>query len=547
MGTDPLTKLASPPTEVHATTNQYNAVVDAFHGDVVARDVAGAVVDGAGDLGKPASGRFDKLHLKSGMTVDGKTIDFSSLQLAITGVNSGKAKSSGYPDFLQAGGSGNDYFSILAQTTHLEMTIDGQAYSLEADLQSSTLSLAPSTNNACAVNDGKLISDPVWTKTIGEFGYWITVDSVGSEITALDGTVQCFYVANGASSELFIAEIDLTNNRIVPLLRGICGNDRIAFSDNDVIVLLKAHYIFLDKNLATIDTTTNYPKWQTVAPTSPTTGDYWNKTSDGKWYRWSGAFWEMLGRIYLGYAVCDSVDCYWVEHVDFNLAWDGAYTLSENMVVSTSALMFLGGEIKINVAGTNIVARDATVSTADDLEPGEVWSDASENKYYYFYVDSFGVFWASTKCPRNKDQKKGYYHPREYWRCIGVVWVTSGPTLIQSSYSPNAGKGAFQYDYIGASSLSLTTTAQLFSVNVPPIVKSINALIKTTDNNNYHVEIDVYEGRVGTLLNHIITMRSANNLFFVPFSIINNGILKMRCTDAAIVITFDPIQYDLIL
>lgn len=435
MGTDSLPKIAAAPALVNATSTQYNSVVDALQGHQVMRDSNGALEDNTSDIGRPSSGRPRKIYVGTGINVSGSDIDLSAITLRTTGVSSGKSKDSGFPDFLTplgpTGGSENT-FIIEAADTNLEMTIDGQAYTLEADLESDDLALAPSSNNT-AIIDHPVFSDQEFTKTIGEYGFWMTVgetggSGVGSEITSLDGTTQTFKLDNGETTEYFIATIDTTNDRIIPIKRGIGGTDRIVFSDGDTITLMKTHYIFLDNDLVTIDTTTNYPIWSSVAPTSPSTGDYWYDVANDTWKRYSGSSWEQLGRIYLGYAICDSSDCVACVHVDYNLAWSDDLKIHNISYLSADEIS-INGELYVNVAGTKIKMpnNSLTIGFSTNLESGV---SETASMWYYLYISNTGVFCFSDKAPRRINEKLGWYHPSEYWRAISVFYNRSDSDLL---------------------------------------------------------------------------------------------------------------------
>jgi hypothetical protein len=121
-----------------------------------------------------------------------RVVDLNDLEEERFGVLAGKSKTSGFPDFLSPGGGSNKYFTILGAAIKLEMIIDGVGLDLESDLQSGVLGVAPAANNTCAISDVFVGIAPVWAKTSGEHGYWMPITSIGSEIIALDGTIQCF-------------------------------------------------------------------------------------------------------------------------------------------------------------------------------------------------------------------------------------------------------------------------------------------------------------------------------------------------------------------
>jgi len=426
------------------------------------------------DLGDPSSGTvghvIEDIYQRDGKKIKvidstGKIIKVVDIGATVEeqfGILAGKSKTSGFPDFLSPGGGTNNYFTILGAATKLEMIIDGTAYDLEADVQSNVLGLAPAANNTCLVNDPYIGGDPVWSKTIGEHGYYIKIGTVGAEITALDGTIQCFKINNGVDDEVFIAEIDLTNNRLVPVLRGIGGSARIGFDTNDTITLLKGHYIFLDDNLTTVDTTINYPKWQYTAPSIPSTGDYWFKTSERVWYRYSGASWEKLGRIYLGYGICDSVGCLWVEHEDYNLIWNNLLNINEIRKLDASNIR-LEGMLRVSVAGQKIQILEKDFHYDNDLAPGE---SAANNSWYYLYVTNEGQIYTSLTCPRPNRNKQGYYHPSEYWRCISCFYYTT----VIVAFTQNIQNNVISYND-SLWQYQLLTQSSLRYIRVPPIVR----------------------------------------------------------------------------
>jgi len=487
MGTSSLPKLTAAPTKVAATTTQHNLTIDALQGHQVMRDSAGAVEDGVSDIGRPSSGRPRNVYLSGDIVQGGKTLNTAPFLLSATGIQSGLAKASGFPQFLEPGdetGSGGSHIvRILADAVPLEMTIDGTAYSLEADLESDALALAPGSNNTCAVNNANISGDPVWSKTIGEFGYWIDVDAIGSEISTVTGTVQCFKITNGSETEVFIANVEVDNtgtetNRIIPLLRGIGGTNRIVFSDNDTITLLKAHYIFLDNDLETIDTTVNFPTWSATAPTAPETGDYWYDAANETWKRYSGTSWEVLHRIYLGYAIADASGVEWVEHVDFDLSWDAMVLLNQVSLASTTSII-IEGDLKISVAGKQIILKNQHLeqNVSDILESG---TTITENAWFYLYVSNFGQLYFSDKCPRKYDERLGLYHPQEYYRCIGFFMTdeTTGGDFVlfpiinlpmQNKVIVNT-SGEYILSVID-SGINTETNFDVYYLKIPPIVK----------------------------------------------------------------------------
>lgn len=514
-GTDSLPNIAGAPTLVPATSAQYNAVVDALQGDQVMRDTAGAVTDNTYDIGQPASGRPRDIHLGRNLYVAGQQIDFSAISLSRTGITSGAAKTSGFPLFLQPGGTGNDYCTVSATATDLVGTIDGTAFTMEADLNSDALGLAASTQNVCYVTCtafGNQFADEEITKTIGEYGQYIPVTITGYNILATDGTIQTFKIFNGTDTEVFIAMVNTqtadSQAFLMPILRGIGGTTRVAFSTGDTITALQQHFIFLDNDLETIDSTTKYPSYGPTAPSSPTTGDYWWDSANKTWKRRGASSWETLGRIYLGMAICDSADCLWTEPADFNLAWNETisnYSLScggSSYIYSTNCNVF-----KINVAGETVetnIFLNGIVDFVHNLESGYA---TVTNKWYYLYISKNGDVYISPVAPRKKDQRLGWYHPLQYWRCFGTVYL--GSTSLAYQFA-NTGSGYNSIELLSSTGELNAATIEQY-LYAPPIAEKMT--ISFWDDTYSTPEIlYVRDGQYGSLFanNHQISVLDAN-------------------------------------
>jgi hypothetical protein len=535
MGTNSLPKLAAAPTKVAATTTQYNSAVDALQGHIVMRDSYGAVEDGVSDIGQPSSGRPRKIHVSEGITVGGQTLNTTQFLLSRTGIQSGLAKDSGFPQFLepgdQTGTGGGSYVRVLASSTDpLEMTIDGTAYTLEAELTSDDLALA--SNSTCLVADSDIAGDPVWSKTLGEHGGVILIDTIGADIIALNNTIQCFKITNGSETEVFIAYIKTTASMLVPILRGIGGTDRIVFSDNDTITLLKAHYIFLDNDLSTIDTTTTHPAYGKNSPNSPITGDYWWDTENKTWQRYSGATWETLGRIYLGYAICDFSSCLWVEHVDFDLPWDdfiGDYEFLSNAGPGEGIQSYTADILKLSVAGNYIETNEISISGLNftKIEPGYT---EQASTWYYLYISNLGDLILSPIVPRKKDHRRGWYHPKEYWRCVAFFYNDGASDFIFSYSNPGSGKIDFSAVGIVISD-STTGGLKTLHLNLAPIVESIHLTLYQTTSASAQL-IYLYAGKYGNnlMIDHHSSINAQNIPAEITLNQIGNATIRYNIT-----------------
>jgi hypothetical protein len=285
----------------------------------------------------------------------------------------------------------------------------------------------------------------------------------------------------------FLAKVDTTNNVLIPIFRGVAQTKRFAYSNGQIITLAKAHYIFLDDNLTTIDTTINYPKWKPFAPAGPTVGDYWFKTSNKTWYRWSGAAWENLGRIYLGYAICDDVGCLWVEHVDYDLKWNSLIKADRISAISNTQIK-INGPLEVSVAEKLIkIKRNITIDITTDLESGVV---EAASTWYYAYIKPTGEFVISDIAPRLDDWRLGFYHPKEYWRLICFFWNDASSNIDPFNYDINSGQYMYNDYLINLTTITTTTYAKHY-FNIPSLIQTIQVVA--------HADLDYSAGPV-TLL-----------------------------------------------
>jgi hypothetical protein len=455
MGIDNLEKLAAAPTKVPATTTQYNAVVDSLQGHQVMRESDGTVIDGTYDIGRPSSGRPRKLYLgDGGISIDGQDIDLSKLALKRTAIYSGKEKTSGYPDFLEAGLTTRKA-TLEAADTDFVFTINGEGFTLEVDLLTDNLLLAPAANNTATVDT---LPTPVhlgggyYRETIGEYGYWFPISAFGAEVSALDETIQGFK----SDTEIFLGKIDEGNSRIIPLFRGMGGTNRTPIATAATLTLLKTSYLFLNKDLDTITASTTFPIYSATEPASGATDDYYYNTQTQGWNKWTGAEWEAVDDIYIGMAFVDTANCIAVECEDFEKLWDATLDFGNMETLSDTEIAF-NGQIVCSVAGELIETKSESIAIdITDAANREGGAALQAEKWYYCYIDKFGVMKISVVVPRNKGVKKGCYHPREYWRCIGVVYVDAG-NLITSSYSPK-NKKQFMSEFTDLFPLTDVTT-----------------------------------------------------------------------------------------
>ena len=413
---------------------QLDQVISALEGDILPRNTSGVVASAAGNVGAPAT-PFGTGYFQ-GLQINGQPI--APPQLSGTAINSGAALADGYPAFLSALG---DTVQVLGSSTPLSGVIDGAGFLLSVDLTSPTLTLAPSSNNACVINDALFTGNQA-SKTVGEFGYWITITTIGSAITALNGKVAAFQYVG----EIFLATVDTSNNRLIPIYRGIAGTVQGTLTNGGVITLLHAAWIFLGNDMLTINPVYDYPTWSVTAPAGPTLNDHWWDTANLTWKTWNGAAWIISNEVFLGMAICNTSGCTGVEPEDFNIVWDGTIGFKEIYAATTN--IAIKGPIVYSAAGYQV-----NISTDQNL----IYSSATPS-WVYIYGDKWGNLEAVTTPPRNNKKRKGYYLPGSYKRLIGIAYnyvsylassrLTSDGWFEESMSTPNilkntSGLGSF--------------------------------------------------------------------------------------------------------
>lgn len=314
--------------------------------------------------------------------------------------------------------------------TNLVYYVNGTAVTISTDLAISSLTAAPSTNNTATVND-TAVADGEETKWLGEYGTEITIDSVGSEITALVGQVAAFKINNGSADEYFLARVK-DSTTLSEAKRGYffdsssAAVDRVAIADNDTITLLKINWIF-GKNDGTITKTTNEPKWQSDTPSSPSTDDYWFDITNSTWKRYDGASFVSADATFLGLVVCDSSNAVGARSVQY--AGDAVRYSGIDLVKSSAT------EIRATHNDGEVGVYDSTVNFRYDAPTWDITADLEDgteanSTMYYLYLTETGDTKISTRIPRDHQAEYGgYYHPHHLWRCVGQVYNDSSGDL----------------------------------------------------------------------------------------------------------------------
>ena len=432
MGTGNLPNVTNPVIEL----DHINDIRNAMRIDFVGRNSAGAATAGQnlGTAGIPWGYAY-----MNQLVVGGRVIDFDNIGATNSNnaVISGQTRTgSGQPDFLRAAGSGGGAsFDILGDTTSLIYTANGTSATISTDVTVSALTVAPSSNNTCLVND-TAYTDQNSTKYEGEGSGSITIDTAGSEITNRIGQ----YVALKGANEIMLAYVE-SATKLRNCFRGFFFDDsgapivRETLANNDVLTLMSLGWVFAEDNGTTIDISYRSPYVQHTEPTSPATDDYWFSTSAGVWKRYDGANFITIDRTLIGLCVVNTADCIATRSLDFSKAFNDFIAIEVELESTTKVRASLGRS-SISVYSNTLEFFNDPVQwdMTADLETG--LSEAADT-LYYLYVTEQGETIISDERPYNRmADLKGFYHPYHTWRYVGVAY-NDGSSNLTSANSKN--------------------------------------------------------------------------------------------------------------
>lgn len=413
-----------------------NDLRSAFRGVVLGRNSSGSPASGQ-DLGS-SSVPWGTLYLQN-LNLNGQIIDFDNIGAGSTAnsiISGATRTASGQPDFLRAAGSGGGAsFDILATTTNLVYTASSVSATISADVTVSSLTVAPSTNNTCAINDTSY-SGGNSTKYEGEATGSITIDAAGTEITSRVGQ----YVALKGTNEIMLAYVESTTE-LRNIYRGFFFDDsgdpivRETLSDNDTLTFLSLGWIFAENNASTIDISYRSPYVQHDEPSAGVTDDYWLDLSTNRWKRYDGSDWQTIDRTLIGLCVIDTADCLATRALDFSKSFIDHIDV-ELEFKSTTQVRSQKGYSSISVYGSLIRYDGAPIvwDITTDLESG--LTEASDT-LYYVYISEDGEKIISDERPYNRvSDLRGFYHPYHTWRYVGVLY-NNGSSNITTANSKN--------------------------------------------------------------------------------------------------------------
>lgn len=443
------------------TANFFNDIHQALDGDMVGRNTSGVPTPGQ-NLGTVAL-PWGNVYADQ-MILNGTAVDPTQITIPANIVISGKTRStSNQPAFIVPSGSGGS-FTVDGTPTNLAMLINGTAASITTDVVKSGLTLAPSSNNTALVNDA-LAADQEDTKQWGEPWHWkeITIDNIGSNISALDGKWAAFKLA-GTSTEYFLALVDTTNNKLTKCFRGYFYNPslqpikRAGFSDNDTITLMKLVWVFADADGSTIDVSYTNPVWDYTSPSSPAAGDYWYDQKNETWKRYDGASFVIIDRTFIGMVVCDATDCVAARCVDFYSNPQDTNTMALEKQTTEKVRMSKVGA-KVSVMGNLFEYPNhlLTWNITTDLAGADDMYNATEQSstMYYLYLSDEGETIISDISPYHRLDLRGAYHPYNPWRCVGLAYNDGSSDFEAANGTSNLEDKSESY-YLGANQYGST-------------------------------------------------------------------------------------------
>ncbi len=418
----------------------FNDIHSAMNGDFVGRNSSGVATSGQ-NLGTTAL-PWGTVRANA-IVVNGQSLDPDLAGSPQNVITSGAVRStSNQPGFLDPNGAALSIV-IDATPTSLVFDVNGTSVTASSDVTISSLTAAPSSNNTCLVDDATA-ADQADTRLWGEPWHrkTITVDTMGSEISGLIGKFAAFMLDNATTTEYFIAYV-ASATELKWARRGyfydssINPKNRIVFSNNDTITLLKWGHVFLEDNGTTADVSYTVPAYSFDQPSSPVTGDYWYDLGNLTWRRYDGASFAIIDRTYLGSFVNTTTACVGARCEPFY----GRYSRLNSMEVdlSTTAIAVGGQFGKVNVAGNDydFGLTQANWNMTTDLAGSTDMYDATEqaSRFYYFYIKDTGDRVISDIEPYFRRELNGtWYHPHNPWRCVGIGYnnASSNLTVVES-------------------------------------------------------------------------------------------------------------------
>ena len=392
--------------------------------------------------------------------ITGKTYWYESPSVSLSGlanavgtgfidnrIVSGRVVSSGtneQPIFLVPNGAAATV-SVKGSSTNFVFYVNGTEYTISSDVTLTNLTLAPSSNNTCLVDDGLAIDDE-YTKYTGEDGSSIPVDNMETGISSLVGQWAAFKLS-GAATEYFIAYVESTT-ALSKAYRGYffdsadARSARSGYTDNDTITLMKLTWVFA-KTDGTLTATYTNPTWGGDQPSSPAIGDYWYDTTVSKWKVYGVGSFSVAGATLVGVCIQDTSNCIGARSFEFYAGFDEKNTCELFYNSASTVKVRLPGA-SLNVWG-NTIQNSFNAFTWDMTINLDSGITESASTYYFAYLTQVGkVVISDIKPYDRRNDLRGYYHPGKSWRCIGSFFNDGSSNIdvnsVNSYYSLAGGR-----------------------------------------------------------------------------------------------------------
>ena len=425
-------------TNTLETAYSNGQIIDASHINeltaAVINQFVGRNTSGVPEVGKSlgtAAIPWGAIHAES-LLLNGLAVDTSQITSAPNRIVGGATRAdSEQPDFLRVDGSAAT-LTVLGASTNITLAINGQGATVSTDIVKSGLTLAPSANNTCDVNDVGVINS-LYAGESDAAVKEIILDNVGSEIAARVGQYVGFKAPTGEIMYGYLKNSTTLTN----VFRGYFFNSsgapipRDVLSDNDTLTLVNIGWIFVEDNGTTVDITYSQPVYSFEAPSGPTVGQYWFDISNQTWKRYSGTEFEIINRIIVGIVALDDTAAIGARSADFTNNFDRLNTIDLSLA-SSEIVESKNFESRINVYGVNLYVEYSKLiwNITSDLESGLVEASSTD---YYLYVSTKGRTVLSSEKPYLRKDLQGYYHPYQSWRCVGVSFNDVSSDLVLAS------------------------------------------------------------------------------------------------------------------
>lgn len=330
------------------------------------------------------------------------------------------------PQFLVPNGAART-IKLDGTPTSFIYYIDGVEYTISTDVTLTNLTLAPSTNNTCLIND-TLAADQDWTKYMGEDGSEIIVDNMNTEITALQGKYAAFKIG-GTTDEYCLAYV-ASSTSLTKIKRGYFFDSadapipRAGYSNNDTITLMKLTWIFAT-TAGALTATYNPPTWSMDEPSSPSIGDYWFDIDNNTWKKYDVSSFIAANAVLVGVCLQDTANTVAARSFEFFLGYSTANTCEVVYESATQVKSLMPGS-QLSVWGTTIKNDYGNYVWDITLDRDTGVSETSSTVYYLYITEDGDEVISDIRPYDRKEDLQGYYHPFNSWRCVGSVFNGSG-------------------------------------------------------------------------------------------------------------------------